>query len=102
MSINASLARDFFYSQTVRMDGIPDFLRAFLALAIVIVLMLGIAWGVRRFPSLQKYVGGGTAPRMQTVSSLILDARHRLVIVKIDEREKAFLLSPESAVEVSL
>ena len=84
------------------MDGFPDFLRAFLALGIVVVMMLGIAWGARRFPSLQKFIGTGPAARMQTVSSHMLDARHRLVIVKIDDTEKVFLLSPESAVEVPL
>lgn len=84
------------------MEALPDFLRAFLALAIVVVMMLGVAWGARRFPNLQKFIGANPAARMQTVSSLMLDARHRLVIVRIDDREKAFLLSPESAVEVTL
>ena len=84
------------------MEAFPDFLRAFLALAIVVVMMLGVAWAARRFPNLQKFIGTGPATRMQTVSSLMLDARHRLVIVRIDDREKAFLLSPESAVEVPL
>lgn len=100
MSINASLARGFFYGQTKVMEALPDFLRAFVALSIVIVMMLGVAWGARRFPQMQKFVTGGKEQRLKLVTSLMLDARHRIVIVKIDETEKTFLLSPESAMEV--
>lgn len=82
------------------MDGIPDLLRAFVALAVVIVLMIAVAQLFRRMPGWQKFVGSGDSKRLQLVTSLMLDARHRIVIVKIDERERTFLLSPESALEV--
>lgn len=78
----------------------PDFLRAFLALAVVVVLMIAIAQLARRMPRLQKFLGQTAEARLSVVSSLFLDARHRLVIVKIDGAEKTFLLSPETALEV--
>jgi flagellar biogenesis protein FliO len=84
------------------MEPMPDFLRALLALTVVVLLMLVIAWVARRFPALQKAMVGGMDPRMKIVSSMMIDARHRMVIVKIDEHEKIFLLSPESATEVTL
>lgn len=85
------------------METIPDFLRALVALGVVVLLMLGVAWIARRMPGLQSYMSGaivGKEPRMKTVSSLMLDARHRIVIVSIDGVEKTFILSPESAQEV--
>lgn len=83
------------------MEAVPDILRMFFALGIVILLMLLIAYAMRRYPVMQKFMGAGQAPRMQIISSLMLDVRHRLVIVRIDDKEKIFLLSPESAQEVS-
>lgn len=77
-----------------------DFLRAFLSLAFVVVLMIGVAQLMRRMPQLQKYFGSAEAARMSVVASLVLDARHRIVIVRIDGAEKTFLLSPENAMEV--
>lgn len=83
------------------MEMLPEIFRMLLALGVVVLLMLGIAYVMRRSPNLQKYLGGERAQRMKVVSTLMLDARHRLVIVSIDGAEKTFLLSPESAQEVS-
>lgn len=82
------------------MEQAPDLLRAFVALAVVILLMIAVAQLFRRMPGWQKYLGQGDPKRLQLVTSMMLDARHRLVIVKIDDAEKTFLLSPESAMEV--
>ncbi len=83
------------------MDILPELFRTLLALTVVVLLMLGLAAVMRRSPNLQKYFGGEKVARMKVLSTLMLDARHRLVIVRIDETEKTFLLSPESAQEVS-
>lgn len=83
------------------MEILPELLRMLLALAVVVLLMMALAAVMRRSHSLQKYFGGDAVPRMKVMSTLVLDARHRLVIVRIDDREKTFLLSPESAQEVS-
>lgn len=82
------------------MNALPDFLHAFLALAAVIILMIAVAQLFRRLPGWERFAGAGDAKRLRLVTSLMLDARHRLVIVKIDDAEKTFLLSPESALEV--
>ncbi|HWA22425.1 MAG TPA: flagellar biosynthetic protein FliO [Caulobacterales bacterium] len=70
-----------------------DWLRAFFALLLVLGLIAGAAYGARRLGMLQAPVAGGKR-RMNVVESLFLDARRRVVIVRVDEEDHVLLLSP--------
>ena len=66
-----------------------------LKFALAFLLVLGLialcAWALRRFG-----LGGAVRPtrgnRLAVVESLVLDARHRLVLVRRDDREHLILL----------
>jgi flagellar protein FliO/FliZ len=76
-----------------------DWVRALFALIATLALILGAAYAARRFGMLQHGVRG---PRRMSVSeSLMLDARHRMVIVRVDEREHVLLLGPAGDVVVN-
>jgi flagellar protein FliO/FliZ len=76
-------------------------LRAVLALMLVLGLIGAAAWAVRRFGR-----GGlfgarpATARRLGVIETLALDARHRLVLVKRDDRQHLLLLGPAQCVVV--
>lgn len=84
------------------MDVGMDFLRMFIALAMVVLLMLLLSKVAQRLPRFQRMIGEQGAERIKVKSSALLDARHRMVIVEIDGTEKVFLLSPETGQEVKL
>lgn len=69
----------------------PELLRAGIALAVVVVLIVGFGAVLRRF-------GHGPAmragKRLAITESLALDPRRRLVIVRHDGREHLLLLGP--------
>ncbi len=69
-------------------------LRATFALAIVLGLILGLAYGLRRYaPGL---MGKLQAPRgkrrMTVIETLVLDPARRLVLVRLDDEERLILL----------
>jgi flagellar protein FliO/FliZ len=76
---------------------------AFLKFALALVLVLGLialcAWALRRFgPGSMARPAAGR--RLAIVESLPLDARHRLVLVRRDDREHLLLLgAAETVVE---
>lgn len=84
------------------MDTGMDIVRMIVALGVVVLLMLLLSKIAQRIPRFQRMIGDQSADRIKVKSSMLLDARHRLVIVEIDNKEKAFLLSPETATEVKL
>jgi len=69
-------------------------LKAVFALAIVLGLILALAYGLRRYaPNLLARV---TAPRgrkrMEILETLVLDPTRRVVMVRVDEEERLILL----------
>lgn len=70
-----------------------DWIRPFFALLFVVALIGGAAWAARRFGMLQAPALGGKR-RMSMVESLFIDARRRLVIVRVDEEDHVILISP--------
>lgn len=70
------------------------YLRFGMALALVLALMVGAAWLVRRLGI------AGAAPavrgnrRLKIVESLAIDTKRRLVLVRSDECEHLLLLGP--------
>ena len=71
-----------------------DYLRFIMALAFVLVLML-------IFAQLAKRYGWGKAmlntpgKRLSVLETRVLDARHKLMLVKCDDREHLLLLGPQ-------
>lgn len=78
-----------------------DIVRTFGALAVVIGLMVGALYALRRW-------GGGWLPvapaganrRLAVVEQLAIDPKRRLVIVRRDSREHLLLLTAEGAIVV--
>ncbi len=73
---------------------ILDMLRGFFALAVVIGLILGLAYGLRRYaPQLMaKLQAQRGQRRLQVVETLVLDPARRLVLVRFDDEERLILL----------
>lgn len=70
-----------------------DGVRTVFALLLVLGLIAGAAYGARRLGMLQGVAPSGKR-RMNVVESLFLDARRRVVIVRVDEEDHIILLSP--------
>lgn len=69
-------------------------LRAVFALAIVLGMILALAWALRRYAP--QLMGRLQAPRgrrrLQVVETLVLDPARRLVLVRLDDEERLILL----------
>jgi flagellar protein FliO/FliZ len=71
---------------------LADFSRAVIGLGVVLSLMAGVFWLLRRFaPAGAMARGGGR--RLALVESLPLDPRTRLVLVRHDDREHLVMIS---------
>jgi flagellar protein FliO/FliZ len=70
-----------------------EWVRPFFALLFVLALIGAAAYGARRFGMLQAPVAGGKR-RMNMVESLFIDARRRVVIVRVDDEDHVLLISP--------
>lgn len=74
-----------------------DYFRTLGALALVLAMLLGAAYALRRWGHRIPGVGTGTAPaesRLGVVSTRMVDARHKLVLVRRDEVEHLLLIGP--------
>lgn len=70
-----------------------DLLRALLALVFVIGLIGAAAWAARRFAPATLFAGKSKGQRrLSVVESLSIDARHRLVLVRRDDRSHLLLI----------
>jgi flagellar protein FliO/FliZ len=69
-------------------------LRAVFALAIVLSLILSLAWVLRRYaPQLMARLQAPRGRRrLQVVETLVLDPARRLVLVRLDDEERLILL----------
>lgn len=74
--------------------SLVEILRAFFGLSIVIGLILGLAFVLRRYaPALMaKLQAQRGARRLEVVETLVLDPARRLVLVRLDDRERLILL----------
>lgn len=68
------------------------YLRFVLALAIVLGLILGVAWLARRFGLGGAPTGPRRRRRLALIESLALDGKRRLVLVRRDGREHLLLV----------
>ncbi|ESQ80077.1 flagellar biosynthetic protein FliO [Asticcacaulis sp. YBE204] len=76
------------------MDFFLSLLRAAFALVLVIGLVVGLAYALRRYaPQLMaKLQAQRGERRMNVVETLVLDPARRLVLVRIDDEERLLLL----------
>ena len=76
-------------------------LRTLGALLVVLGLLAGALWAVRRSDlKLPQRLRDGAPRRLQVVERLPLDARRSLALVRLDGREHLLLLSPEGNLHV--
>lgn len=70
------------------------YLRFILSLVAVLGMIFAAMWGLRRWGGgfLNASPVGGKSRRLALVESLSLDAKHRLVLVRRDDREHLLLL----------
>ena len=73
------------------------YLRFVLALLFVLGLIGGAAVLLRRFAPVGVIARRGADRRLRLVEMLAVDARHRLVLVRRDDREHLLLLGPEGS-----
>lgn len=88
--------------QKALMTGI-DYLEALLSLLLVLGIIIGIAWLVKRgggMAGLRFQAAGRKGRRLKVIETLGLDNRHRLVLISCDDREHLLLLGQQSALEI--
>jgi len=76
------------------MDVFLSIMRAAFALAIVLGLVVGLAYVLRRYAPqlLARLQAQRGERRMEVVETLVLDPARRLVLVRIDDEERLLLL----------
>ena len=77
-----------------------DLLRTFGALAVVLGLMVGALWALRRWGGGWLPAASGQARRLAVVEQLSVDPKRRLVLIRRDSREHLLLLTAEGALVV--
>ncbi|MEQ8509835.1 MAG: flagellar biosynthetic protein FliO [Rhodospirillaceae bacterium] len=81
--------------------GTMSYVQAVLALILVLGLIMGMAWLLRRYGLGE----GGRSPlgrkkRVTTVESTSVDARHKLVLVRRDNMEHLLMIGPGDSLVV--
>ncbi len=71
-----------------------DYARALAALVFVAGLIFFLGLGLKRFGLDKRIIGNKGPARLQLVETLYLDPRHRLMIVRQDDKEHLLLISP--------
>ncbi|MGH1375733.1 MAG: FliO/MopB family protein [Alphaproteobacteria bacterium] len=76
---------------------LPQFMRLLIALAIVLALMGGLSFFLKKLGlSTQTHVKGGDSKRLKVLETLPLDARRRLAIIQCDDKEHLIILGANS------
>lgn len=70
------------------------YLRFAIALALVLALIAGAAWVVRRLGLVGVAPTSRGGRRLSLVESLVIDTKRRLILVKQDDQEHLILLGP--------
>lgn len=84
------------------MDAL-DYIRTLGALALVLAMLLGAAYALRRWGHKVPGLTIGAAPaesRLKVVSTQMIDMRHKLVLVRRDDVEHLLLIGPQGATVV--
>ena len=76
---------------------IDVYLRFLLALGFVLALIAVLAWAARRFGLMGKLTpSSGKSRRLSIVEVMALDARHKLVLLRRDDKEHLVLMGPSA------
>lgn len=70
----------------------PDLLPVGASLALVIALLLGLLWSLKRLQRTRGF--GRSEKRLQVVESMALGARHKVAIIRVDHREVLVGITP--------
>ena len=75
------------------------YIRFLLALAFVLGLIGGLAWLARRYGLAGAIAvkSGAAGKRLGVQEAMTIDAKHRLVLLRRDDREHLVVISPEGA-----
>ena len=75
-----------------------DYLRFIGSLSLVVGLILGASWAIRRYGP--QHLGGlsGSKRRLEVIESLTLDTKHRLVLVRQDDQEHLVVLGGAASI----
>jgi flagellar protein FliO/FliZ len=77
---------------------ITTYLKAFLGLAIVVGLIMGLAWLLKRMGFGDALRGPlGRRRRLATVEAVMLDSRHKAVLLRRDDVEHLVLVGPNTS-----
>ncbi len=80
--------------ETVAPDILPQFLQMIIALGFVLMLMVGLAYLLKRLGlATNASIKTSDDRRLKIVESLPLDPRRRLTIIKCDKKEHLVILS---------
>lgn len=71
-----------------------DILKFIAALGLVLSLIGGFAWLASRLNFISNFARRSETPRLSVRETLILDAKHRMMIVSDDTREHVLLFGP--------
>jgi flagellar protein FliO/FliZ len=78
-----------------------ELIRAVLGLILVLGLIGGAAWAARRFAPTNWFAARAKGERsLAVIESLSLDPRHRLVLVRRDDRRHLLLIGPNHSLVV--
>ncbi len=77
-------------------DGL-SYIKFVAAFALVLCIMLVLAWALKRAGIAGHVLRTGSKRRLAVVESMPVDARRRLVLIKRDDREHLILLGPDHA-----
>jgi flagellar protein FliO/FliZ len=78
-----------------------ELFRAILALVLVLGLIGAAAWAARRFGPAMLFAAKPKGQRsLGVIETLSLDARHRLVLVRRDDRQHLLLIGPGQSLVV--
>ena len=76
---------------------IDVYLRFLLALGFVLALIVVFAWAARRFGLMGKLTPTtGKSRRLSIIEVMALDARHKLVLLRRDDKEHLVLMGPNA------
>lgn len=82
------------------MDPIP-LLRTLGGLGIVLGLLAGALWAVRRFDiKLPGRIGGEQARRLAVIERLAIDPKRSVTLIRRDDQEHLMLICPEGAIMI--
>ncbi len=80
---------------TTTITALPELLRLLLALGVVLCLMGGLAFALKKLGFSQNpAMKSGDKRRLKVLESLPLDARRRVVILQCDKDEHLVILNP--------